>query len=186
MLTLITYQPSPKLNNNTNHRSLFNKSCLISLFYLTISACSNNSKIKSMLIWLGWKQRGWKIGWKIAFSTVWLRGGWEEKSGGAHKFSLLPLQNTISSNWRENCSEKWKKYLDKTAPTFFFFSFVTLAFCFCFSLVLSGGGFFLFSFFFFFFLIFIFIIFLRKHFWMVSYAIFWNVHFHLYTNFLKV
>ena len=132
MLTLITYQPSPKLNNNTNHRSLFNKSCLISLFYLTISACSNNSKIKSMLIWLGWKQRGWKIGWKIAFSTVWLRGGREEKSGGAHKFSLLPLQNTISSNWRENCSEKWKKYLDKTAPTFFFFFLCNVGFLFLF------------------------------------------------------
>ena len=29
------------------------------------------------------------------------------------------------------------------------------------------------------------IIFLRKHFWLISYAIFWNVHFHLYTIFLK-
>ena len=58
---------------------------------------------------------------------VWLRGG-GEKSGGTHKFSLLPLQNTISPNWRENWNEKWGKYLDKTAPTsynisgFFFFS----------------------------------------------------------------
>ena len=37
----------------------------------------------------------------------------------------------------------------------------------------------------FFFLIFIFIIFLRKKFSKISYAIFWNVHFHLYTIFFK-
>ena len=94
-----------------------------------------------------------------------MREGGGEKSGGAHKFSLLLLQNTISPNWRENWSKKWKKYLDKTAPTsfsisgFFFssfdFSFVMLLFlCFCFlfflSLVLLGGGFFFFSFFLFF------------------------------------
>ena len=81
------------------------------------------------------KNRERKIGWKMTFVTVWLRGGGGEKSGGAHKFSLLPLQNTISPNW----SEKWEKYLDKTAPTsfnvsrsFFFWIKVTLAFCFCF------------------------------------------------------
>ena len=104
-----------------------------------------------------------KIWWKMTFFTVWLRGGGGEKSGGAHKFSLLPLQNTISPNWREDWSKKWKKYLNKTAPPlltfldFFFssfdFSFVMLLFlCFCFlfflSLVLLGGGFFFFSFFF--------------------------------------
>ena len=103
-----------------------------------------------------------KIWWKMTFFTVWLRGGGGEKSGGAHKFSLLPLQNTISPNWREDWSKKWKKYLNKTAPpllTFldffscsFDFSFVMLLFlCFCFlfflSLVLLGGGFFFFSFF---------------------------------------
>ena len=61
-----------------------------------------------------------KIGWKMIFSTVWLRVGGGEKSGGAHKFSLLPsLQNTISPNWKENWSEKWEKYLDKIAPTSF-------------------------------------------------------------------
>ena len=69
---------------------------------------------------------------------------------------------------------------------YFFFSFdfsiVTLAFFF--SLVLPNGGFFFFSFFFF--LIFIFIIFLGKHFWMISYAIFWNVNFHLYTILKKI
>ena len=41
----------------------------------------------------------------MALFTVWLRGGRGEKSGAAHKFSL-PLQNTISPNWRENWSEK--------------------------------------------------------------------------------
>ena len=87
-----------------------------------------------------------------------------EKSGAAHKFSL-PLQNTISPNWRENWSEKWKKYLYKTTLSLltFFFPFVTLLFVFCF--------FFLIYFFFlwvlllfppFFFLIFIFIVFLKK------------------------
>ena len=55
---------------------------------------------------------------------VWLRGGGEEKNDGAHKFSLIPFQNTISPNWSEN----WEKYLNKTTPTsykntgFFFFS----------------------------------------------------------------
>ena len=51
----------------------------------------------------------------MTFSTIWLRGGGGEKGGGTHKFSLLPLQNTISPNW----NEKWEKYLDKTAPTSF-------------------------------------------------------------------
>ena len=84
-----------------------------------------------------------KIRWKMTFSTISLRGGGGEKGGGTHKFSLLPLQNTISPNW----NEKWEKYFDKTTPTsflhfwllfFFFFSFffwlfispVKLAFCF--------------------------------------------------------
>ena len=98
----------------------------------------------------------------MTISIVWSRGGGGEKSGGAHKFSLLPLQNTISPNW----SEKWEKHLDKTTPTsltfltsffsfffFFDFSFVKpdfffFSFFFFLSLVLSGGGFFFFSFFF--------------------------------------
>ena len=129
-----------------------------------------------------------KIRWKMTFSTISLRGGGGEKGGGTHKFSLLPLQNTISPNWRENWSEKWEKYFDKTTPTsflhfwllfffffFFYFSFVSLAFCFFFFFFLwfcQVVGFFFFFSFFFFFLIFIFIIFLRKHFWMISYAIF--------------
>jgi len=58
-----------------------------------------------------------KRGWKMAFSTVWLRGRGGEKSGEAHKFSLLLLQNTISPNWRETWSEKLEKYLEKTTPT---------------------------------------------------------------------
>ena len=142
-----------------------------------------------------------KIGWKIAFFTVWLRGwgGGGEKSGGTHQFSLLLLQNTISPNWRElewkvgkifgqNCHHIFFTFLASSSffSFFFFFSFdfsfVTLAFFF--SLVLPNGGFFFFSFFFF--LIFIFIIFLGKHFWMISYAIFWNVNFHLYTILKKI
>ena len=79
---------------------------------------------------VGWmEKKELKIGEKMSGKGVWLRRGGEQKSGGAHKFSLLPLQNTISPNWRENQSKKWEKYLDKTAPTalnilgFFFFSF---------------------------------------------------------------
>ena len=67
------------------------------------------------------KNRKRKIKCKMTFFTVWLRGRGGEKSGGAHKFSLLHLQNTISPNWRENWSEKWEKYLNKTAPPFFMF-----------------------------------------------------------------
>ena len=62
---------------------------------------------------------------------VWLRGGGEEKNDGAHKFSLIPFQNTISPNWSEN----WEKYLNKTTPTsfsvsgsFFFFFFFYFSF----------------------------------------------------------
>ena len=68
-----------------------------------------------------------------------------------------------------------------------FLSPVTLAFCFCFCFfLLSFFGFVrtwwvLLLFLFFFFLIFSFF-FLGKHFWMISYAIFWNVHFHRYKK----
>ena len=65
----------------------------------------------------------------------------EEKWWGPQVFSS-PLQNTISPNWRENWSDKWEKYLDKTVPHLFNvygyfifsfdFSFVRLAFCFFF------------------------------------------------------
>ena len=117
----------------------------------------------------------------------------EEKWWGPQVFSS-PLQNTISPNWRENWSDKCEKYLDKTVPplfnvygSFIFsfdFSFVRLAFWFFFFFFLFlwfcqvvGSS----SFPSFLFLIFIFIIFLRKCFWMISYSIFWNVHFCLYT-----
>ena len=92
-----------------------------------------------------------KIGWKIAFFTVWLRGwgGGGEKSGGTHQFSLLLLQNTISPNWRElewkvgkifgqNCHHIFFTFLASSSffSFFFFFSFdfsfVTLAFFFLF------------------------------------------------------
>ena len=73
------------------------------------------------------------------------------------------------------------------AGFFSFFFFFCYFFFFFLSLVLLGrGGFFFFSFsFLFIFYFFNFIIFLRKHFWMIFYAIFWNVHFHLYTIFKK-
>ena len=120
------------------------------------------------------------------------RGG-GEKSGGANKFSLpCPLQNTISPNWRENWSKKWEKYLNKTVPplltflaSFFFFYtfpfFGNAGFLFLFLVFSMTWWVFLLFLFFFNFLIF----FWRKHFWMISYAIFWNVHFHLYTIYIS-
>ena len=88
--------------------------------------CSENKRMEN---------REKKIWWKMALFTVWLRGGGGEKSGAAHKFSL-PLENTISPNWRENWSEKWKKIFVQNYPIsfnhFFFFSFVTLLFVFFF------------------------------------------------------
>ena len=75
----------------------------------------------------------------MTFFTIWLRGEGREKSGGGHKFSLLPFKN-----W----SEKWKKYLDKTAPP-----------------LINVSGFIILFYFFYFY-------FLRKHFWVISYAIF--------------
>ena len=42
---------------------------------------------------------------KWCLCVVWLRMEKMRDFGGAHKFSLLPHQNTISSNWRENRRE---------------------------------------------------------------------------------
>ena len=84
-----------------------------------------------------------KIGWKIAFFTVWLRGwgGGGEKSGGTHQFSLLLLQNTISPNWRElewkvgkifgqNCHHIFFTFLASSSFfSFFFFFFFWLFVC---------------------------------------------------------
>ena len=138
------------------------------------------------------KKKKWKIGVKIGGNGVWLRGGGREKSGGTHKFSLLPFQNTISPNW----SEKWEKYLDKIAPTSFnvsrslfffwlFLSLVMLVFCIFFflTLVLSRRcWFFFFSFFYFLFLI----TFLRKHLWMI-FMLFFEMSTFIYTQlFFKV
>ena len=139
------------------------------------------------------------------------KGRGREKWWGQQVFSLSlslpppPLQNTISPNWRENWSGKWEKYLNKIAPPlltflafFFFFTFpfsgnvgflflsLFLFFCFLFFLFFQWrGGFFFFSFYFYFFIFFLFFIFWRKHFWMISYAIIWNVHFHLYTIYIS-
>ena len=103
-----------------------------------------------------------KIRWKMTFSTISLRGGGGEKGGGTHKFSLLPLQNTISPNWRENWSEKWEKYFDKTTPTSFLHFWLLFFFFFFLSLVLSGGGVLLLLFLLFFFLNFYFYYFFKK------------------------
>ena len=94
-----------------------------------------------------------KIRRKMTFSTVLLRGERREKSGGVHKFSFHPLQNTISPNWREKIRVKSRKNIWTKLPPplinvsgFFFFgkvgllflffsfdfSFVLLAFYFCF------------------------------------------------------
>ena len=53
---------------------------------------------------------------KMMFLIVWLRVEKRRDFGGTHQFSLLPLQNTISPNWRENESESWTKL-----PTFSFY-----------------------------------------------------------------
>ena len=116
-----------------------------------------------------------KIGWKMEFFTIWLRGGGGEKSGGPTNFLSSPfkiqsLQIGVKSG--KNIWTKLPPPLINISDFFFFllflrnigllflflflffsfdFSFITLAFCFCFffSLVLSCGGFFFFSFFFF-------------------------------------
>ena len=59
---------------------------------------------------LGWMENeGEKSGEKIMFLVVWLRVEKRRDCGGTHQFSLLPLQNTISPNWRENESERDRK-----------------------------------------------------------------------------
>ena len=63
---------------------------------------------------------------KMMFLVVWLRMEKRRDFGGIHQFSLLPLQNTISPNWRENGSEKWTKIFGQNCPYFlftFFFPF---------------------------------------------------------------
>ena len=127
-----------------------------------------------------------KIGWKMEFFTIWLRGGGGEKSGGPTNFLSSPfkiqsLQIGVKS--RKNIWTKLPPPLINVYDFFFFFfyfsfvtlacsfffffsffsfdfSFVMLAFWFCFlfffSLVLSCGGFFFFSFFFFYLIFFFF------------------------------
>ena len=48
------------------------------------------------------ENEGEKSGEKMMFLVVWLRVEKRRDFGGAYKFSLLPLQNTFSPNWREN------------------------------------------------------------------------------------
>ena len=61
-----------------------------------------------------------KSGEKMMFLVVWLRVEKRRDFGGTHQFSLLPLQNTISPNWRENESESWTKTFGQNCPHFLF------------------------------------------------------------------
>ena len=130
--------------------------------------------------------------------------GWEgegeRKVVRPTSFLSSPFKIQSLQIWEKIGMKSGKNIWTKLLPTlltflafFFFFniyffwlflSLVTLAFCFCFLFLFSFFGFvrtwwvlLLFLFYF--------IIFLRKHFWMISYAIFWNIHFHLYTIFFK-
>ena len=73
------------------------------------------------------ENEGEKSGEKMMFLVVWLRVEKRRDFGGTHQFSLLPLQNTISPNWRENESESWTKIFGQNCPhllfiiTIFFF-----------------------------------------------------------------
>ena len=73
-----------------------------------------------------------KIGWKMEFFTIWLRGGGGEKSGGPTNFLSSPfkiqsLQIGVKS--RKNIWTKLPPPLINVSDFFFFFyfSFVTLA-----------------------------------------------------------
>ena len=128
------------------------------------------------------------------------RGWGRERWWGPQVFSPPPSKYNLSKlerklEWKVG-KIFWQNYphLFFTFLALFFFFYIytfplyrwLFVFFFFLSLVLSGGGVLLLLFLLFFFLIFIFIIFLRKHFWMISYAIFRNVHFHLYNFFLKI
>ena len=67
------------------------------------------------------ENEGEKSGEKMMFLVVWLRVEKRRDFGGTHQFSLLPLQNTISPNWRENESESWTKIFGQICPHFLFF-----------------------------------------------------------------
>ena len=85
----------------------------MTLFILAFTLCSVGVILGRM------ENKGEKSGEKMMFLVVWLRVEKRRDFGGVHKFSLLPLQNTVSPNWRETWSEKWEKYLDKTTPHLF-------------------------------------------------------------------
>ena len=57
---------------------------------------------------------------KMMFLVVWLRVEKRRDFGGIHQFFLLPLQNTVSPNWRENESESWTKIFGQNCPHFLF------------------------------------------------------------------
>ena len=53
---------------------------------------------------------------KIMFVVVWLRVENWRGFGGAHKFTLLPYQNIVSPNWRENRGEKCANQFGQNCP----------------------------------------------------------------------
>ena len=59
---------------------------------------------------------------------VWLRGGGRKKSGGTHKFSLIPFKAQSLQIGVKNGKNIWTKLLPLLLT--FFFSPVKLAFCF--------------------------------------------------------
>ena len=66
------------------------------------------------------ENEGEKSGEKMMFLVVWLRVEKRRDFGGTHQFSLLPFQNTISPDWRENESESWTKIFGQNYPHFLF------------------------------------------------------------------
>ena len=134
--------------------------------------------------WLfGWEWKKWEI---LVGSTSFL--------SFPFKIQSLQIREKIGVKSGKNIWTKMSPLLLTFLASSLFFPFfwlflspVTLAFCFCFCFfLLSFFGFVrtwwvLLLFLFFFFLIFSFF-FLGKHFWMISYAIFWNVHFHRYKK----
>ena len=113
----------------------------------------------------------------MTFSIVQLRGRGGKKNGGAHKFSLLPLQNTISPNW----NEKWEKYFDKTTPTSFLRFWLLFIYLFFFLLFLCIVGFLFFVFFFFVFSFFGFV-----RWWVLLLFLLFFLNFYFYYFFKKM
>ena len=61
-----------------------------------------------------------KSGEKMVFVVIWLRVENGRDLGGAHEISLLPCQNTIFPNWRENRRERCPKIFGQKCLHFIF------------------------------------------------------------------